>query len=116
MNEGIVLLVGIAIVALAYFACAMWKHHTCDIGKLFTLLIVVVGLITGVFLYVHAFAAFLKASYSEDAVWGAVAGVVLFIASILQIIVMFRELFATRVDPIKLSKESNPPTETLPRS
>ncbi len=107
MNEGIAILVGIAIIGLAYFVCAMWKHHTCDIGKIFTLLIVVIGLITGVFLYVHAFAVFLKGSYSEDAVWGAVAGFVLVIASILQIIVMFRELFASRVDPLKFGNEKN---------
>lgn len=104
MNEGTVVLVLIAFIALTYFGCAMLKHGTCDIGKVFTLLILVVGAVTGVFLYVHAFAVFRKLSWSEDAVWGAVAGIVLFIASLLQIIVMFRELFAKRVDPKKVGE------------
>jgi len=112
MNEGIAILVAVAALGLAYFACAMWRHRTCDIGKLFTLLIVVVGLITGVFLYVHAFALFLKATYSEDAVWGAVAGVVLFIASLVQIVTMFRELYARAVDPLKVTTETNQPPQT----
>jgi hypothetical protein len=102
MNEGIIILVGIAVIGLAYFVCAMWIHRTCDIGKVFTLLIVVIGLVTGVFLYVHAFVLFLRSSYSEDAVWGAVAGFVLFIASLLQIVVIFRELFQKKVSPSKL--------------
>lgn len=102
MNEGIVILVVIAVLGLAYFACAIWKHRTCDIGKVFTLLIVAVGLITGIFLYSHAFSLFLKVSYSEDVLWGGIAGLVLFLASFLQIIQMFRELFAQRVDPTKV--------------
>lgn len=106
MNKGIVILAVIAIVGLAYFACAIWKHRTCDIGKVFTLLIVLVGLMTGIFLYVHAFALFMKASYSEDVLWGGIAGVVLSLASSMQVIQMFRELFATRVDPTNL--EENP--------
>jgi hypothetical protein len=100
MNEGIIILVGIAIVGVAYFVCALMKHGTCDIGKVFTLLVVVVGLVTGIFLYVHAY-SFLKTSYYEDAVWGAVAGFVLFLSSLLQIITMFREVFAAKVDPTK---------------
>jgi hypothetical protein len=100
MNQGIIILVAIAVLGAAYFICAILKHGTCDIGKVFTLTVVVIGLVTGVFLYVHAY-AFLKNSYHEDAMWGAVAGFVLFIASLLQIITMFRELLVPKVDPTK---------------
>jgi hypothetical protein len=54
------------------------------------------------FSVVHAFALFLKVSFSEDVLWGGIAGVVLFLASFLQIFQMFRELFAKRVDPTKV--------------
>jgi hypothetical protein len=100
MNEGIIILVGIAIVGVAYFVCAVMKHGTCDIGKVFTLMVVVIGLVTGIFLYAHAY-TFLRQSFNEDAAWGAVAGFVLCLSSLLQIITMFRELLATKVDPTK---------------
>ena len=100
MNEGIIILVGITIIGVAYFVCALTKHGTCDIGKVFTLLVVVIGLVTGVFLYLHAYTQ-LKNSFAEDAAWSAVAGFVLCLSSLLQIITMFRELFAKKVDPTK---------------
>jgi hypothetical protein len=107
MIEGIIILVSIAVIGLAYFACAIFKHGTCDIGRVFTLLVVVVGLVTGAFLYIHAY-TFLKASFLEDAVWTAVAGIVLFISSGQQIVVMFRKQFVRRIDPLKRNNETNP--------
>jgi hypothetical protein len=98
MNEGIIIFVGITIVGVAYFLCALIKHGTCDIGKVFTLLVVVIGLVTGIFLYLHAY-SLLKKSFAEDAAWGAVTGFVLFLYSLMQIITMFRELFAKKVNP-----------------
>jgi hypothetical protein len=111
MIEGILVLVGVGVFALAYFICAMWRHHTCDIGKLFTLLTMYVGLVTGIHLYLRAYEAFRAThAYSEDIIWGGIAGVVLCLASASQVFVSFKELFATRVDPVKV-RNDNTPTE-----
>jgi hypothetical protein len=100
MSEGIIILSAIGVVGLAYFVCAMTKHGTFDIGKCFTLLVVVFSFVTGILIFVHA-VVFLrtKSSYYEDAVWSAIAGMVLCFWSAQQVIVMFRELFAKKVDP-----------------
>lgn len=102
MNEGIIILVFVAVIAVVYFGCALYRHGTCDMGKCFTLLVVAVGFITGIIIFLHAY-HFLKAKVSsyEDAVWSAIAGMVLCLSSTLQIVTMFRELFAKKVDPIK---------------
>ena len=111
MNEGIIILVVIAIAGLAYFGCGMTKRGTFDVGKCFTLLVIVFSLVTGIFIVIHAF-VFLKAkgAYSEDEVWSAIAGMVLFFWSAHQTVIMFREVFAKRVDPIKSQqpREDNP--------
>ena|SRR5580704_11538748 len=104
MIEGISILVSIAVVGALYWICSMLKHDTCDMGKLFTVILAVVGLVTGCFLYVHAF-AFLRTS-KEDAAWGGIAGFILTIYSLQQVVVTFRELFAKAVAPLKCDDES----------
>lgn len=106
MNEGIIILVFVAVVAVIYFGCAVYRHGTCDMGKCFTLLVVAVGFLTGIIIFLHAY-LFLKAkvpSY-EDAVWSAIAVIVLCLSSTMQIITMFRELFAKKVDPLKAERD-----------
>jgi hypothetical protein len=100
MNEGIVIVSVIGVVGVAYFLCAMTKHGTFDIGKCFTLLAVALSFVTGIFIFIHS-VVFLRAnpSHYEDAVWSAIAGMVLCFWSAQQVIVMFRELYAKKVDP-----------------
>jgi hypothetical protein len=102
VNENALLLISLAVGALTYSGCAIVKHGNCNLGKLFTLLVLLVGFFTGILLFVHVF-AFVRANpkMEEDAVWSAVAGIVLCVSSAQEIVVKFRELFAKPVAPIK---------------
>ncbi len=113
MNEGISFLVALAIGGLGYFCCAMFRHGICNMGKLFTLLVVIVGFVTGILIFVHVF-VLLKGtpSHTEDAVWSAVAGIVLCFSSSQEIILMFRELFAKKVDPTALESSHREPQQS----
>lgn len=105
MNEGIIILVVVSIVGVAYFVCALRSHGICDMGKVFTLLVVAVGLVTGVFIFIHAYDALkTNTSHYEDAVWSAVAGVILSLYSIQQTLSMFREVIVKRVEPLEDGK------------
>jgi hypothetical protein len=105
MNEGIAFLVAVAIGGLSYFSCAMFKHGNCNMGKLFTLLVVIVGFVTGILIFIHVFVLLRGTpSHTEDAVWSAVAGIVLCFSSTQEVILMFRELFAKKVDPTPITK------------
>jgi len=80
----------------------MSKHGTFDVGKYFTLLVVVFSLVTGVFIFIHAFVFLkVKGAYSEEAVWSAIAGMVLFFWSAHQTVIMFREVLSKIATPIK---------------
>jgi hypothetical protein len=100
MNEGMAFLVAVGVGGLCYFTCSMFRHGSCNMGKLFTLLVVVVGFVTGILIFVHVF-VLLRGSnaHTEDTVWSAVAGIVLCFSSTQEIILMFRELFSKRVQP-----------------
>ncbi len=102
MIEGIAILVSVGITGVLYWICSMLKHDTCDMAKLFTLIFAMVGLVTGVFLFAHAF-TFLKTS-KEDASWGGIAGVILTLYSLQQVVITFREVFAKAVEPLKNEK------------
>jgi hypothetical protein len=103
MNQWIAIVAGVFLIGLVYFACAHFRHGSCDTGKLFGMLIVVGSMVTGIYLCIHA-VELARASQS-DAVWIAVAGCTLTLFSLQQVIVMFRELFATKVVPTKLTRE-----------
>lgn len=100
MNEGMAFLVAVGVGGLCYFTCSLFRHGSCNMGKLFTLLVVVVGFVTGILIFVHVF-LLLRGSraHTEDTVWSAVAGIVLCFSSTQEIILMFRELFSKRVQP-----------------
>lgn len=102
MNEGVILVIVVAVLSVAYFVVAFWRHGNCDLGKVFTLAALVVGLVSGVFIFIHTFSE-LKAqpTYREDSIWCAVAGVLLVLYSVQQTCTMFRELFVQKIEPLK---------------
>lgn len=100
MNQIIAILVGVFGIGLAYFVCAMLKHGVCDMGKMFNLLVIVGTMVTGVYLCIHAVA--LARESLPDGGWLGVAGILLVVFSFQQTVIMFRELFATKVTPTKL--------------
>ena len=100
MNQGIAILVGIFLVGLIFFVCSHLKHGTCDMGKLFNLVVVVISAVTGTYLCIHAI-ELAKVSH-PDAAWVGVAGFILTVFSVQQAINVFRELFAKKVAPTKL--------------
>ena len=101
MNQVIVALVGIFVIGLVYFVCSHLKYGTCDMGKLFNLLVVVISFVTGIFLCIHAVQSAL-ASQKDEVAWGGVAGFILTVFSLEQAIVVFRELIAKKVEPRKI--------------
>jgi hypothetical protein len=103
MNQGVAILAGIFLVGLIFFVCSHFKHGTCDMGKLFNLMVVVISAVTGTFLCIHAF-ELAKVSH-PDAAWVGLAGFVLTVFSVQQTINVFRELFAKRVTPTKLEAD-----------
>jgi hypothetical protein len=100
MNQIIAILIGTFVIGLAYFVCASLKHGMCDMGKLFNLLVIVGTMVTGIYLCIHA-VALARASF-PDGGWLGVAGFILTMFSIQQTVIMFRELFAKKVEPKKL--------------
>jgi hypothetical protein len=100
MNQAIAILACIFFVGLIYFVCSHIKHGTCDMGRLFNLVVVVISFVTGTFLCIHAI-ELAKVSH-PDAAWVGVAGFILTVFSVQQAINMFRELFAKKVTPTKL--------------
>lgn len=100
MNLEIAILVGIFVIGLAYFVCAMLRHGLCDMGKLFSLLVIVFGMGTGMYLCAHAVA--LAKTSQPDGAWVGIAGLLLVLFSVQQTVTMFRELFAKEVEPKKL--------------
>jgi hypothetical protein len=105
VNERLILLIVLGVVALCYAVCAIVIHGNCNIGKLFTLMVLILGFVTGIFLVAHVF-ALVKGNprMEEDSVWTAVAGIVLCVSSLQEIVVKFRELFVKVVVPIKAQK------------
>ncbi len=107
MNEGIIILVAVSILGVAYFVCALRSRDICDMGKVFTLLVVAVGLVTGVFIFIHSYEVLkTNTAHYEDAVWSAVAGVILTLYSIQETLSMFREVIVKRVEPLEDVKSS----------
>jgi hypothetical protein len=104
MNQGIAILIGIFVVGFSYFVCAHVRHGSCDMGKLFSVLVVVVSFVTGAYLCIHAVELAL-AGQKDDAAWVGVAAFVLTAFSCQQAIIMFRELFAKKVAPTKLTEK-----------
>jgi len=100
MNQGIAILVGIFVIGLAYFVCAMFRHGTCDMGKLFRLLVIVFSMGTGIYLCAHA--VVLTIASQPDGAWVGIVGFLLVLISIQQTVTMFRELFTKKVDSKKL--------------
>ena len=108
MNEKVILLIALAVGALVYSACAIAKHGNCNIGKLFTLMVLILGFFTGILLFVHVFALVrVNPRMEEDAVWNAVAGIVLCVSSAQEIVVKFRELFVKPVAPIQTGENTS---------
>jgi uncharacterized membrane protein len=103
MNQGIAILTGIFLVGLIFFICSHIKHGTCDMGKLFNLVVVVISFVTGIFLCIHAIE--IARASQPDAAWVGVAGFILTVFSIKQAINAFRELFAKKVTPTKLEAD-----------
>lgn len=103
MNEGFIIIVFVAVVAVIYFVCSLFRHGNCDIGKCFTLLAGATGAILGVFLFLHALASVKAKAPYEDALWTAIAGIILTISSCMQMVNMFREIFAKQVEPVRTS-------------
>ena len=105
MNELLALLIAFAVGAAAYSVCAFAKHGTCNIGDLFTLLVLIFGLVIGIVLFVRVWVIArthpLQLTSIEESAWTAVAAIVLCISSTQEIIVKFRQLFAKPVTPIK---------------
>ncbi len=108
MNQIIAILVGVFGIGLAYFVCAMLKHGTCDMGKMFNLLVIVGSMVTGIYLCIHAVELAMKSL--ADGGWLGVAGILLVAFSFQQTVIMFRELFAKKVTPTKL-EDSTPVAE-----
>lgn len=100
MNLEIAILIGIFVIGLTYFVCAMVRHGTCDMGKLFSLLVIVFSMGTGTYLCAHAVA--LSMASQPDGAWVGIAGLLLVLFSIQQTVTMFRELFAKKVEPKRL--------------
>lgn len=94
------MLAGIFLVGLIFFICSHIKHGTCDMGKLFNLILVVFSFVTGIFLCVHAIE--LAKVNHPDAAWLGVAGFILTVFSAQQALNVFRELFAKKVTPTKV--------------
>jgi ABC-type thiamin/hydroxymethylpyrimidine transport system permease subunit len=103
MNQIIAILVGTFGIGLAYFVCAMFKHGLCDMAKMFNLLIIIGSMVTGLYLCIHAVELAIKSL--ADGAWLGVAGILLLVFSVQQIIIMFRELFAKKVTPTKLEAD-----------
>jgi len=86
-------------------------------GNLFSLVVVVISLVTGIYLCMHAIELG-KVSH-PDAAWVGVAGFILTVFSVQQTITTFRELFATRVTPTPLTptppQDSNHPAAGDPK-
>jgi hypothetical protein len=97
MNQLIAILVGTFMIGFAYFVCAMLRHGTCDMGKTFNLLVIVGSGVTGIYLCIHAVS--LARKNEADGAWVGVAGIMLAVFSFQQIIIIFRELFAKKVEP-----------------
>lgn len=108
MNQVMAILVAVFAVGLVYFICSLFKEGTCDIEKLFNLLVIIVSMVTGIYLCIHAIA--LARASQEDGGWLGVAGVILAAFSFKQTVLMFRELFARKVQPTK-AEDSVRPTE-----
>ena len=106
MNEKLILLIALGVGAVIYAVCAIMKHGNCNIGKLFTLMVLILGFVTGILLFTHVI-GLVKSNprLEEDAVWSAVAGIVLCVSSFQEIVVKFRELFAKPAVPIRAEQE-----------
>lgn len=107
MNPVIAAIGATFVIGVAYFICAMFKHGTCDIGKMFNLLVIVGSMVTGIYLCIHAWV--LAKSSQPDGAWVGVAGLILAVFSLQQGVLIFRELFARRVQPSRL--DENTPTK-----
>lgn len=105
MIEGIVVIVFVPVLGLSFWICSMLRHGTCDMWKLINASLTAFSIVIGVFLYVHSF-AFLRTS-KEDAAWAAIAGFLLTLYSAQQIVILFREIYAQKVEPIKVETEKN---------
>ena len=97
MNKVLAILIAVFLAGTAYFLCAIFRHGTCDMGKMFNLLVIVGSMVTGIYLCIHAVALALASEF--DGGWLGIAGFILAAFSIQQAIIIFRELFAKRVDP-----------------
>jgi hypothetical protein len=100
MNQVLAILIGTFVIGLAYFVCASLKHGMCDMGKLFNLLVIVGTMVTGIYLCIHA--VVLARATQPDGGWLGIAGFIVAVFSVQQTIIIFRELFAKRIDPTKV--------------
>jgi amino acid permease len=106
MNQGIAILASIFVSGLIFFICSYVKHGTCDMGNLFSLVVVVISFVTGIYLCVHAIELVKVSPPDSDAAWVGVAGFILTAFSVQQAINTFRELYGRRVTPLQASNNS----------
>src|SRR5712691_2792498 len=96
-SEGIVTLIFVAAVGVAYWICAMLKNGTCKLDGFAFLLLSAVGIVTGVYI----FGGSLKRATgsSQEIIWGGITGFILTLYSLEQVIRSFRQQLARQVAP-----------------
>ena len=99
--EGLFFLASIFATGLAFFVCSHAKHGTCDMEKLFGLLVITISFDTGVFLSVHAVQLALEGQ-KDDAAWVGVAALTLAAFSVKQAIILFKEVYSKKVEPKRI--------------
>jgi hypothetical protein len=99
--EGLFFLASIFVAGSTFFICSHKKHGTCDMEKLFGLLVITISFDTGVFLSVHAVQLALQGQ-KDDAAWVGVAALTLAAFSVKQAIILFQEVYGKKVEPKKI--------------
>jgi hypothetical protein len=90
MNQSTITLAAVAALTVPYFILHMKRHGKCETRYLFAFVVNLVGLISGIYIFVGAFDV-IKTS-PQNGVWGGITGIVLTIWTLETIITEVRAL------------------------
>jgi hypothetical protein len=93
MNEGLVTVSFVVVIAVAYASCAVLRRGSWDVGKCFEGLGAASAAIIAIFAVIHALMSIRANSPYQDALFIASAGIAFAVLSLLHLLKMFREIF-----------------------
>jgi drug/metabolite transporter (DMT)-like permease len=79
-GQAAVTLLAVAAVVIPYYWTSTRRRGECDMSRLLALVFFVVGIVAGVFLFINSFGV--ARLSPQNALWGGIAGIVLFLFSL----------------------------------